>query len=115
MTKQGHWNKVKRAIFGRPVTHADQQAARTTQTPDSNSDVATSTHSSRFNGLGNSRERRAHRASEGPARKKGRSELGASAPPRADPKLAADAQTAPASERRSTSPAIALPDLLGSS
>lgn len=55
MAKQGFWTKVKRAIFGRPVTHAEQQAARVTPTRDPNSDVATSMHNSRFNGMGNSR------------------------------------------------------------
>jgi len=52
---QSLWSTVKRAIFGRPVTHAEQQAARTRQTRNPYSDAAMSMHSARFNGLGNSR------------------------------------------------------------
>jgi len=55
MAKQSLWNRITRIFYGRPVTHAEQQAARIRPTRDPNSDAAMSMHNSRFNGLGNSR------------------------------------------------------------
>lgn len=55
MKRRGVWSRVKRIFFGRPVTHAEQQAARRNAMREPNSDAALNMHSSRFNGMGNSR------------------------------------------------------------
>ena len=55
MKRHGVWSRVKRSFFGRNVTHAEQQAARTNVMREPNSDAALNMHNSRFNGMGNSR------------------------------------------------------------
>ena len=55
MKRQTVWSKVKRIFSGRPVTHAEQQAARTKVMREPTSDAALNMHNSRFNGMGNSR------------------------------------------------------------
>ena len=55
MKKHAVWSRVRRIFFGRPVSHAEQQAARTNGMREPNSDAALNMHNSRFNGMGNSR------------------------------------------------------------
>jgi len=55
MKRQTVWSKVKRIFFGHPVTHAEQQAARTNVMREPHSDAALNMHNSRFNGMCNSR------------------------------------------------------------